>query len=81
MAAVSVGLIDGEAFLDLDYPEDVAADVDLNVVMNSKLELIEIQGTAESKSMTRSQLNQMLDLAETGIQELLQAQQDILQIN
>lgn len=81
VAAVSVGLIEGEAFLDLDYPEDVAADVDLNVVMNGKLELIEIQGTAESNSMTRSQLNQMLDLAETGIKELLQAQQDILQSN
>lgn len=78
VAAVSVGLIDGEAFLDLDYPEDVAADVDLNVVMNSKLELIEIQGTAESNSMTRSQLNKMLDLAEVGIKELLEAQQNVL---
>lgn len=78
VAAVSVGLIDGEAYLDLDYPEDVAADVDLNVVMNSKLELIEIQGTAESNSMTRSQLNKMLDLAEKGIKELLEAQQSVL---
>lgn len=81
IAAVSVGLIDGEAFLDLDYREDVAADVDLNVVMNGKLELIEIQGTAESNSMTRSQLNQMLDLAEKGIEELLAAQQEALLIN
>jgi ribonuclease PH len=56
----------------------VAADVDLNVVMNGKLELIEVQGTAESKSMTRSQLNQMLDLAEIGIKELLAAQQAVL---
>ena len=79
VAAVSVGLIDGEAFLDLDYPEDVKADVDLNVVMNGKLELIEIQGTAEAKSMTRSQLNQMLDIAEKGIKELLEAQQSALQ--
>ena len=78
VAAVSVGLIEGEAFLDLDYPEDVAADVDLNVVMNGKLELIEIQGTAESNSMTRSQLNKMLDLAEKGIKELLEAQQEAL---
>ena len=78
VAAVSVGWIDGEAFLDLDYPEDVAADVDLNVVMNGKLELIEIQGTAESNSMTRSQLNKMLDLAEKGIKELLSAQQEAL---
>lgn len=78
VAAVSVGLIEQEAFLDLDYPEDVAADVDLNVVMNGRLELIEIQGTAESNSMTRSQLNQMLDLAETGIKELLETQQAAL---
>ena len=78
VAAVSVGLIEGEAFLDLDYPEDLAADVDLNVVMNKKLELIEIQGTAESNSMTRSQLNLMLHLAEKGIEELLEAQQKAL---
>ena len=79
VAAVSVGLIDGEAYLDLDYPEDVKADIDLNVVMNGKLELIEIQGTAESNSMTRSQLNKMLDVAEKGIKELLAAQQEVLQ--
>ncbi len=81
VAAVSVGLIEDEALLDLDYPEDVAADVDLNVVMNDKLELIEIQGTAESNSMTRSQLNQMLDLAEKGIEELLTVQQAVLKMN
>ncbi|MDJ0591474.1 MAG: ribonuclease PH [Pleurocapsa sp. MO_226.B13] len=78
VAAVSVGSIEGEAFLDLDYQEDLAADVDLNVVMNSDLELIEIQGTAESNSITRSQLNAMLDLAEKGIAELLVAQQNAL---
>jgi ribonuclease PH len=78
VAAISVGLIEGEAFLDLNYPEDVTADVDLNVVMNEKLELIEIQGTAESGSFTRSQMNKMLDLAEKGIKELLAAQQKIL---
>ena len=61
--------------------EDVGADVDLNVVMNGKLELIEIQGTAESNSMTRSQLNKMLDLAEKGIEELLAAQQEALLSN
>ena len=81
VAAVSVGLIEGEAFLDLDYPEDVEADIDLNVVMNAKLELIEIQGTAESNSMTRSQLNKMLDLAQKGIKELLEAQQEALLSN
>lgn len=75
IAAVSIGLIHGEPFLDLNYPEDMAASVDLNVVMNGNLELIEIQGTAESESYSRSQLNQMLDLAEKGIKELLIIQQ------
>ena len=78
IAAVSVGLIEGDAFLDLDYAEDVKADVDLNVIMNSNLELIEIQGTAESRSFNRGQLNQMLDLAEQGIKELLSAQNQVL---
>lgn len=78
VAAVSVGLIAGEAFLDLNYPEDLAADVDLNIVMNGSLKLIEIQGTAEAHSFERTQLNQMLDLAEKGIKELLAAQQAVL---
>lgn len=78
VAAISVGLLEGQAYLDLDYPEDVAADVDFNVVMNSKLELIEIQGTAESNSFSRWQMNQMLDLAEKGITELIAAQTEIL---
>lgn len=71
IAAISVGLIEGEPMLDLDYPEDVAADVDFNVVMTSDLELIEVQGTAEAGSYTRSQLNQILDIAEIGIKDLM----------
>ena len=78
VAAISVGLIDGEALLDLNYAEDVAADVDFNVVMNSNLELIEVQGTAESGSFSRSQMNRMLDLAEMGIKQLLQSQEETL---
>ena len=78
IAAVSVGLIKGEAFLDLNYAEDVTADVDFNVVMNDNLELVEVQGTAESHSFNRYQLNQMLDLAETGIKELLASQKEVL---
>ena len=74
IAAVSVGLIEGQAFLDLNYPEDVAASVDLNVVMNAAGSLIEIQGTAEGESFSRAQLNEMLDLAELGIRDLLAAQ-------
>jgi ribonuclease PH len=74
VAAISVGLIENEAFLDLNYPEDVAADVDCNVVMNETLDIIEIQGTAEAKSFSRLQLGEILDLAEKGIQELLELQ-------
>jgi ribonuclease PH len=71
VAAVSVGLVEGQAFLDLDYPEDVAADVDFNVVMTDNRELIEVQGTAESGSFSRQQMNELLDLADKGIQELM----------
>ncbi len=74
VAAVSVGLIEGSAYLDLNYPEDVAADVDFNVVMNGEGNLIEVQGTAESGSYSRSQLNALLDLAEKGIGKLMAAQ-------
>ncbi|MGF1482420.1 MAG: ribonuclease PH [Cyanophyceae cyanobacterium] len=75
VAAVSVGLIQGETFLDLNYAEDVAAEVDFNVVMNGNMGIIEVQGTAEAGSYSRTQLNQMMDLAETGVRELIQFQQ------
>jgi len=75
IGAISVGLIEGEAMLDLDYPEDVAADVDCNVVMTSDLRLIEIQGTAEAGSYTRPQLDAILDVAEKGITEIITLQQ------
>jgi ribonuclease PH len=78
VAAVSVGLIEGEAFLDLNYLEDVAAQVDFNAVMTGNLDLIEVQGTAELGSFSRTQLNQILDLAEKGIKELLIAQKAVL---
>lgn len=70
VAAVSVGLLGQELYLDLDYSEDKVAAVDMNVVMNSNLDLIEVQGTGETSSFSRQQLNQMIDLAETGIKEL-----------
>lgn len=78
VAAISVGLIEGEALLDLNYTEDVSADVDFNVVMTETLELIEIQGTAELGSFSRHQLNRLLDLAEEGIKTLLDAQKQVL---
>ncbi len=78
VAAISVGLLEGEPFLDLNYPEDVAAEVDFNVVMNEQLGIIEAQGTAESGTFSRHQLNQLIDLAEKGIKELLDAQRRAL---
>lgn len=81
VAAISVGLLEGDPFLDLNYPEDFAADIDFNVVMNEKLEFIEVQGTAEAGSFTRSQLNAMLDYAEKGIGQLMQLQKAALTEN
>ena len=78
IAAISVGLLGGEPFLDLNYAEDVAADIDFNIVMNEHLNIIEVQGTAEEGSFSRTQLNQIMDLAEKGIQELLEAQRRTL---
>lgn len=75
VAAVSVGLLDSKPILDLNYQEDVAVSVDLNVVMDDTGKLIEVQGTGESDTFSRSQLNQMLDVAEKGINELLQYSQ------
>ncbi|UIE37346.1 ribonuclease PH [Leptodesmis sichuanensis] len=77
VAAISIGLIQDEALLDLNYEEDVKADTDFNVVMNEKLELIELQGTAEAGAFSRAQLNQILDLAEVGIRQLLELQRQI----
>jgi ribonuclease PH len=78
IAAVSVGLLEGEPFLDLNYVEDVGAEVDFNVVMNEHLGVIEVQGTAEEGTFNRTQMNQMLDLAEKGIHEMLIAQREAL---
>ncbi len=70
VAAISVGLIGGEPYLDLNYIEDVKADIDCNVVMNEAGGLIEVQGTAEAGSFTRAQMDGILNRAEKGIREL-----------
>jgi ribonuclease PH len=75
VAAVSVGIVESRALLDLCYTEDVAAAVDLNLVMNAKGEFIEIQGTGEEATFTETQLAELLALGKTGICELLIAQQ------
>ena len=79
IAAVSVGIVKGLPLLDLSYEEDSMADVDLNIVMNSQMEFIEIQGTAEGKSFSRDSLDQVLDLASIGIEELLMIQNQAYQ--
>lgn len=78
VAAISVGLIDGEAYLDLDYSEDSTADVDLNLVGLEQGGLVEIQGTGERGSFSREQLDRMLDQGEAGISELFDAQKQAL---
>jgi ribonuclease PH len=74
IAAISVGIYQGEAVLDLDYPEDSAADTDLNVVMDENGHFIEVQGTAEADPFSPEQLQQMLDLAGKGIGDLIKIQ-------
>lgn len=78
VAAVSVGIIDQTVVLDLAYAEDSQADVDMNVVMTESGKLIEVQGTAEGHPFTRDQLNQMLDYAKIGIDELIELQKQVL---
>ena len=78
VAAVSVGIVAGEAVLDLDYAEDSEAETDMNVVMNDAKGYIEVQGTAEGHALQRSELDALLDLAGTGIERLLVAQAAVL---
>ena len=78
VAAVSVGVIDGEPRLDLDYEEDVRAEVDMNVVMSSEGEFVEVQGTGEHGTFDRAQLDQLLELAMSGIRRLDAAQMKAL---
>jgi ribonuclease PH len=80
VAAISVGLLENSAYLDLNYPEDVAADIDFNVVMTENMQLIELQGTAEAGSFSRQQLNELLDLATGGIEEILHLQRQVINI-
>lgn len=78
IAAVSVGIYEGEPVLDLDYPEDSNAETDMNVVMNGAGSFIEVQGTAEGHAFRRDEMNQMLDLAELGIKQLMIVQRKAL---
>jgi ribonuclease PH len=77
-AAVSVGVVDAVALLDLDYSEDVRAEVDMNVVMTGGGRFVEVQGTAEGLPFSRAELDDLLGLAEHGIASILDAQADLL---
>ena len=78
VAAISVGVVDGEERLDLEYVEDVAADVDFNVVMTGSGKFIEVQGTGEEATFTRDQLDRLVDLAGAGIREITAGQKQAL---
>jgi ribonuclease PH len=76
VAAVSVGIVDGEPLLDLDYSEDSTAEVDLNVVMTGDDRLVEVQATAEREAFSREELTALLDLAAGGIERIAAAQRE-----
>ncbi len=81
VAAVSVGIVDGEPVLDLDYPEDSSAQVDMNVVATEAGHFIEVQGTAEGNPFRRDEMDELLDLAIEGIVTLVRAQKTALGIS
>jgi len=78
VAATSIGIVVGEALLDLNYAEDSTADVDMNVVMTGAGEFVEIQGTAESQTFSHDALGEMLALAEKGIAQIIEKQREVL---
>ena len=79
IAAVSVGIYQGQVILDLDYAEDSQAETDMNIIMNDQGKLIEVQGTAEQGAFSHDQLLSLLDTAYAGIEILQQKQREILQ--
>lgn len=78
VAAISVGIVEGTPLLDLEYTEDSACDTDMNVVMTAAGHFVEVQGTAEGAAFSRTEMGQLLDLAEKGIQELVAMQRAAL---
>ncbi len=78
IAATSVGKINNSFMIDLNYKEDSKADVDMNVVMNDKVEFIEVQGTGEGKSFNREEMDKLIHLAEKGIKEIMKFQKKLL---
>ena len=78
LAAISVGIVSGELLLDLSYPEDSAAEVDMNIVMTGAGRLVETQATAEGRTFSVEDLNQLIDLARPAINHLIEVQKSIL---
>ena len=78
IAAVSVGIVDGTPYLDLDYPEDSRAEVDFNVVGTDAGTYVEVQGTAEGKPFDRAAMNGLLDLAQLGLEQLFAKQAEAI---
>ena len=79
-AAISVGVVDALPYLDLEYTEDVRAEVDMNVVMAGSGRFIEVQGTAEGQPFSRGELDSLLDLAQAGIAEIVAAQREMVSV-
>ena len=77
VAAISAGIVDGRALLDLDYPEDSHADVDLNLVGTDAGGIVEIQGTGEHSTLSRAQLDELLDMGQAGIEHLVAIQNEV----
>jgi len=78
LGAISVGIVDGEPRLDLPYVEDSAAEVDMNVVMTGSGRLVEVQGTAEGQTFSRGELDELLDLATAGIEQIVALQREMV---
>jgi len=81
VAAVSVGVIDGKPYLDLNYEEDSKAEVDMNIIMTGKKKLIELQGTAEKNPFSKKELDRLISLGEKGITEFIEIQRKVLKID
>ena len=78
VAAVSLGILDDQVILDLDYNEDSSAETDLNLVMTDSLELIEIQGTGEEAPFSKEQLNEMIEVGSSAIADIIEKQKACL---
>lgn len=78
LGAISVGIVEGEMLLDLEYKEDSNAQVDMNVIMTERNELVEIQGTAEKKPFSKRNMYQLMELAENGINQVIEKEKDIV---